>query len=350
MSDSTLQRVLEFMYRGSTTIRHEELGAFIEACRTFQIDELVNAQIKEDTDEIVKIDDEIQGKELDLSQNGPSRNSNHKPSSRTTFPEPRETFVPKLIAAPQQAHINPALMSHPFAGAFDTAFFNNALAMRTNPQSYLGAQLSSPSRASIPSQALPRQSPIKSVAGSPKLRSDESFRCDPSSVVTAASIRRISNSPEDSTNSNTSLDLTKPSNANSPLSRININVTAAAFASQMEQYMPHFKPPIRVSQNVLKRSRSKSPEPVDVRVRDDSHDREEEISNRYSTGHSPRSGKQNSSGGSSSDHNNYSDEDSGPENGDQDGIPRGRRSVSPGPSTSTPKVTEAFIQNKTGKY
>ena len=356
---------MEFMYVGNTTVPRAKLKPFIEAATALMIEGLSGKPLEKDDEENVKMedndnddndngdddddDDDVQRKELDLSQNGPTRRP--QPMTTPNFSEHRESLIPNLIAAPQ-AHINRSLIGHQSLGHFDNHIFNTALAMRTNTQ-YLASQLGSPARASIANQTLPRQSPHKSIADSPKLQIDESCRREPTPALPNI---RLSQSPEDSTTSNTSLDLTKAS-GNNHINRINAvnqslnnlashaNITvSAAIASQIHHYTQQFKPPIRVSQSLLQSSRSKSPEIVDVQIEDDVEDKIEDQfhENQTSQNISPNIRKQNSSGGgSSSDNNNYSD-DSDSENRDQESDHKAR-SVSPGPSSSTPRIGEALI-------
>ncbi|XP_047738126.1 longitudinals lacking protein, isoforms N/O/W/X/Y isoform X3 [Hyalella azteca] len=368
----TLQQILRFMYVGTVVVTATDVPEFMKAAKQFKVTGL-------DVDKngvaalTSKIED-VQGKELDLSRNRTTGAFPSTTSSDSIITEDTNTITPNFMV-PGQPALNPSMINHAHLSPFDSHILNTALAFRTGSQ-FLSNRLATPSHLAHNAN-LSRQSHLKSIPvdASKQLQSEKVLR-DPAVIN-----RRYSNSPEDSLHSNASLDLTKATSSISPLNRIgavtnplnslasvgqatgspNINpVSAAVLASQIQHYS-QFSPQIRVSQSLLnKRSRSKSPETNDSKLlhndgTDD--DRSPHRFNDHQENSSPRnseqSGKQNSSAGASE---HYSDDESGTETKYNENLGyrapgNGRaRSVSPGPSTSTPKVTESFMQSFIAGY
>ncbi|KAF2366924.1 BTB/POZ domain [Trinorchestia longiramus] len=361
VNESTVMQILEYMYVGQVVVPQNDVPGFMRAAKAFQVSGL---DIDEGRTLPACNNDDVQFKELDLSRNKKVENLPNSTPSDTVTEE--SIAIPQSFIVPSQPALSSALLNHGHLIPIDNPFLSTAaLALRNNTQ-FLSSRLGSPSRVAHSGPSLPKRSPSGHME-SPKQTLPENYCRD---SLNTANNRRFSNSPEDSVHSNASLDLTKAASSNSPLNRLvsnplsslvsvadqhshaSMNPVSAAIASQFNHYST-FPSQIHVSQSLIhKRSRSKSPESAESKPSQDCVD-DDHTSPRFqdNQGNSPhdseQSGKQNSSGGASEQ---YSDDDSGPEAKYNESAAsrttgNGRAgSVSPGPSTSTPKVSETFGQ------
>ena len=297
-SEDILRKMLKYMYTGYVQLFKTEINEFLKLGKQFGIQSLSqNSFLDESKDEDVELmidDDGVQSKELDLSRNCSSGNRPSSPSP-TSLPRTPGLLPKSRHPIPGQLQISRHLLEDPRQSLLD-----KALAMRSS--SIFNSSINSPQQAGLPGHQLSRSSPLKcSPPAMPNMT------CDMISATTS----RHSNSPEGSTYSNNSLDLTAPSAPTNPPIMSTVPSDISALASHIQQ---NYNKIVQMNKSESYMSNLHNLSSIQRESNAKLEDEKEENRSRHSGGHSssPYSGKQITSSNGSPDEN--SDDESIAEN------------------------------------
>ena len=208
-----IEKLLDYLYTGKVDVNEASLDLFFEVSRYFEVSGFdlngsdiasgkENSEEKEDDDDEAPlcIDDDVQTKELDLSQtkSSISQPSLHFPITQTIHTN--HTTIPSLLSTPQYQNTYPmqpkpgsAMIDHDQQKFLSSLLMNQTTAAGQYP--YLPISMRSPQHASIAANPF-AQTTLASVAS------------------TLAGSQRLSRSPEDSVDKCTSIDLSRHNVAN----------------------------------------------------------------------------------------------------------------------------------------